>query len=151
MTDFVKKLKEINEHLTKANLEDFLDMKIEMFRTDGEDSYIDVIFGTIGTPGFAKVVVSFKNPYFIKSLLFPMLETYNKNDNQILQIASKEETKNITGEKLYKEYEFETSNLFKISIDPENDISTYIMAEDVLFQIIDNNAKSIFSHEIPNV
>ena len=149
MLDFKNKINEINKHLTNANQEDFLDIKIEMFRKEGDDRYIDVIFGTIGTPDFAKVIVSFKNPDFIKSLLYPMIETYNEYDKQIIQIASLEEIKDIAGVKLYEEYEFKNSTLFKISIDPENDVSTYIIAEDISFQLINNHTKSIFSHELP--
>ena len=149
MDNIEKILNEINNYISKANQEDFLDIKIEMLRVDGEDRYIDVIFGTMGTPGFAKVIVSFKNPDFIKTLLYPIMETYNEPNQQILQIATKDEAKIVVGEKLYKEEEFELYPLFKIMINSDCENATYIISEDISYQVIDNHIKSIFSHKIP--
>ncbi len=148
MENIENKLSEINAHLAKACQEDFLDVKIEMLRVDGEDRYMDVVFGTMGTPGFAKVIVSFKNPDFIKTLLYPVMEIYNEPNQQILQIATKEESKNVIGEKLYKEEEFELCPLFKIVVNNNSENSIYIISEDISYQVVDGHTKSILSHKV---
>lgn len=148
MENIENKLREINTYLSKANQEDFLDVKIEMLRVDEEDRYIDVVFGTMGTPDFAKVIVSFKNPDFIKTLFYPVMETYNEPGQQILQIATKEEAKVVVGEKLYEEEEFELYPLFKIVIDNNSENAIYVISEDISYKVVDNHTKSILSHEV---